>query len=86
MEDDDDNGGGVSLMRGRVVAGEKGAWCHRLERLIHLELADLMLGEVYLESGWPNITDSKSGGTPLAAATKKPLGANKPCADCRSNV
>jgi hypothetical protein len=50
VEADDSNKGDPSLMKGRVKAGEKGLWCHRLERLIHLELADLVVSGVYLES------------------------------------
>ncbi|KJA27560.1 hypothetical protein HYPSUDRAFT_946973 [Hypholoma sublateritium FD-334 SS-4] len=34
VESDDENGG--ILMKGRIKGGEKGPWCHRLERLIHL--------------------------------------------------
>ena len=30
VEDDDDTGVAGSLMKGRVKAGEKGPWCHRL--------------------------------------------------------
>ncbi|KAK7449636.1 hypothetical protein VKT23_013111 [Stygiomarasmius scandens] len=46
--DDEDD----SLMKGRVRAGGQGVWCHRLERLIHLELADLATSQQYLEPGW----------------------------------
>ncbi|KAG9010504.1 hypothetical protein FRB94_010270 [Tulasnella sp. JGI-2019a] len=38
----------ISLMKGRVQAGSKGKNCHRLERLIHLELADLSINKPYL--------------------------------------
>ncbi|KAJ4471578.1 hypothetical protein J3R30DRAFT_3299527 [Lentinula aciculospora] len=43
---------GQSLMKGRVKAGGRGVWCHRLERLIHLELADLAVHAPYLQPGW----------------------------------
>lgn len=51
VDDDDDTAGG-SLMKGRVAADGPGVWCHRLERLIHLELADLAVNKPYLEPGW----------------------------------
>jgi len=38
---------GPSLLRGRIEAGEKGKHCHRLERLIHLELSDLVVNKAY---------------------------------------
>lgn len=60
--DDDDDTGGQSLMRGRVRAGGKGVWCHRLERLVHLELADLAVNEVYLKPGWKPFTKGKGKG------------------------
>ena len=43
-----------NLMKGRIKAGNPGKYCYRLERLIHLELADLMHNKPYLESGFPN--------------------------------
>lgn len=42
-------------MKGRVKPGDPGKYCYRLERLIHLELADLMQNKPYLISGFPNI-------------------------------
>ncbi|KAF8654147.1 hypothetical protein AX16_003676 [Volvariella volvacea WC 439] len=70
----------VSLMKGRVKAGEKAAWCHRLERLIHIELTDLAANSTHLNPGWPrprmtdDDADKRSSGTSI--------GNNKPCADC----
>ncbi|KAG2020354.1 hypothetical protein CC2G_005709 [Coprinopsis cinerea AmutBmut pab1-1] len=52
---EDDHDAQTSLMKGRVRAGEKAPCCHRLERLIHLELADLALTQVYLDPEWPHI-------------------------------
>jgi hypothetical protein len=46
-------------MKGLVQAGPKGPWCHRLERLVHIELADLATSAQYLEAGYPNIEASK---------------------------
>lgn len=58
----------ASLMKGTIKAGEKGAWCHRLERLVHLELADLATNTPYLHAGFPGkgkakATASGSGST-----------------------
>jgi Meiotically up-regulated gene 113 len=84
-----------SLMKGRVKAGEKGKWCHRLERLIHLELADLVVSEVYLESnfrvrrgggGESTATGSLSaGGTPKKVSIGSPgkKRTNAKCVDCK---
>ena len=55
VEDGGDIANGSSLLKGKVVAGEKGAYCHRLERLIHLELGDLVLSQQYIEPGFPKI-------------------------------
>jgi hypothetical protein len=46
-------------MRGLVEAGPKGPWCHRLERLVHIELSDLATTAPYLEAGYPNVEASK---------------------------
>lgn len=32
VDNEDDSGVGTSLLRGRIQAGDKGKWCHRLER------------------------------------------------------
>ncbi|KAF8894506.1 hypothetical protein BD779DRAFT_1501481 [Infundibulicybe gibba] len=75
--------GDPSLMRGRVKAGEKGNWCHRLERLIHIELADLLATGVYLDPAWPNPNPSPSSGvsTPKKGGLAA-TGNTKPCSDC----
>lgn len=46
-------------MKGLVQAGPKGPWCHRLERLVHIELADVATSAPYLEAGYPNVEASK---------------------------
>ncbi|KAG7086548.1 hypothetical protein E1B28_002497 [Marasmius oreades] len=61
-DSDDDDTAGQSLMRGRVRAGGKGIWCHRLERLVHLELADLAVNEAYLKPGWKPFAKGKGKG------------------------
>ncbi|KAF9448341.1 hypothetical protein P691DRAFT_800908 [Macrolepiota fuliginosa MF-IS2] len=74
-----------SLMKGRVQAGEKAAWCHRLERLIHIELADLVSTCVYLEPGWPKMeTSSSPSAVSKLKANGTGNGSNKPCPDCGS--
>jgi len=67
---------GNSHLKGKVVAGEKGAYCHRLERLIHLELGDLVLSQQYLNPAFPRID----------AANVKKIGiaTKQKCAECRS--
>jgi len=52
-------------MKGLVQAGPKGPWCHRVERLVHIELADLVEHAPYLERGYPNVSannEVKKGG------------------------
>ncbi|KAF7305066.1 hypothetical protein MKEN_01221600 [Mycena kentingensis (nom. inval.)] len=56
----------TSLMKGRVDAGHKGAACHKLERLIHLELADLVAEGQYLKAGWTCFKIGDKPGTKAA--------------------
>ncbi|KAJ7349151.1 hypothetical protein DFH08DRAFT_778108 [Mycena albidolilacea] len=80
----------TSLMKGRVAAGSKGASCHRLERLIHLELADLVAEGQYLKSDWKSFKKGQQPVidlvTPPSTPNKKPaaaaLGSGPKCADC----
>ena len=67
-----------SLLKGKVVAGEKGAYCHRLERLIHLELGDLVLSQQYLDPQFPKIDTANLKKTGVTAKQK--------CAECRSPI
>ncbi|KAJ7739647.1 hypothetical protein DFH07DRAFT_905551 [Mycena maculata] len=83
----------TSLMKGRVAeAGHKGPSCHRLERLIHLELADLVAEGQYLKPNWksfkkgqPPVVDIVS---PPSTPNKKPaaaaMGTGPKCLDCGS--
>jgi len=66
-----------SLMKGRIKPGAKVPWCHRLERLIHLELADLVATRAYLEPGWPNVSASALKAGAIASVKRTP------CTDCR---
>ncbi|KAK0210216.1 hypothetical protein DFS33DRAFT_1291476 [Desarmillaria ectypa] len=66
-----DGGDETSLMKGRVILPEGGnedVWCHRLERLIHLELADLAMNVAYLQPGWKPFSKGKGKGTAISKA------------------
>lgn len=68
-------------MKGRIQAGEKGPMCHRVERLVHLELADLVVNAPYLERGWPvPAASAAAAGSSSTTPPKKPD--PKPCLDC----
>lgn len=91
VEDDDDEDQAIngSLMKGRVRAGDKGPLCHRLERLVHLELADLAVNAPYLEPGFPKTKKKDAGGGSTSSSSKKPPASpagkkllDKPCPDC----
>ncbi|KAI0329850.1 hypothetical protein GY45DRAFT_1251984 [Cubamyces sp. BRFM 1775] len=43
------------MLRGRVQVDKPGPYCHRVERLVHLELADLALNAPYLHPDFPNV-------------------------------
>lgn len=42
----------ISMMKGRIRAGKKGILCHRLEKLVHLEISDLVVHKQYLDPGF----------------------------------
>ncbi|KAF9501162.1 hypothetical protein BDN71DRAFT_1439440 [Pleurotus eryngii] len=62
-----------SHLKGLVKVGDPAAWCHRLERLIHLELADLATRSAYLDPGWPVVA-------PLPTSTQRSSVVQ--CSDC----
>ncbi|EED79500.1 predicted protein [Postia placenta Mad-698-R] len=62
------------IVGGGVKQGKPAAWCHRLERLIHLELADQLRYAPYLDPKYPNIEGERK----LAEIPKK-----APCSDCQ---
>ncbi|KDQ12363.1 hypothetical protein BOTBODRAFT_113261 [Botryobasidium botryosum FD-172 SS1] len=74
----------TSLIKGKVKAGEKGKYCHRLERLVHLELADLSLNGQYLTPAFfGNMPSSPTSDGP--SAPKSPSKAKlvrESCPDC----
>ena len=43
------------VLKGTVEPGVKGKFCHRLERLIHLELADIAQNAQYLDPDFPDV-------------------------------
>ncbi|KAF8610511.1 hypothetical protein BDV93DRAFT_431466 [Ceratobasidium sp. AG-I] len=75
--------GSVSLMKGRIKPGDKGKYCHRLERLIHLELSDVALNSTHLT---PGFTKKTATATSSVTSPSKPPPASKltgkPCPDC----
>ncbi|KAF8520155.1 hypothetical protein BU17DRAFT_46876 [Hysterangium stoloniferum] len=85
--EDQDISQGTSLLRGTVKAGEAGPLCHRLERLVHLELADLAVHAPYLKEGFPRV-NGESGASPPSTPTHSPKKSSKAktqirkCADC----
>jgi len=64
-------------MKGLVQAGPKGPWCHRVERLVHIELADLVEHAPYLERGYPNVSANKE----VKKGGKRDV---KRCPDCNT--
>lgn len=51
----------TSLLKGRVQSGPRGKYCHKLERLVHLELADLVVHAPYLNKNFPNVSSEVTG-------------------------
>ncbi|KAJ7221751.1 hypothetical protein GGX14DRAFT_532522 [Mycena pura] len=82
----------TSLMKGRVDAGNKGPSCHRIERLIHLELADLVVEGQYLKPNWRSFKKGQPPAVPVdvdsppSTPKKKPaaaaMGSGPKCPDC----
>ncbi|KAF7971326.1 hypothetical protein HWV62_21414 [Athelia sp. TMB] len=78
-----------SMMKGCTRAGEQGPLIHRLERLVHLELADLAVNAPYLESDFLKTKDRDTNDV-SATPTKKPTASlsarrrsqTQPCSDC----
>ena len=66
---------GGNLARRRVRVGEPGPYCHRVERLVHLELADLAANTPYLNAAFPNVKGGNGNGNGRATV-------RAPCPDC----
>ncbi|EIN08043.1 hypothetical protein PUNSTDRAFT_88830 [Punctularia strigosozonata HHB-11173 SS5] len=71
-----------SLLKGRVKAGDKGPCCHRLERLVHLELTDLTLNKPYLHPNFPNQAPTPGNGRTNSNSTASGKKADARCEDC----
>lgn len=64
-------------LMGRLVEGPKGKFCFRLERLIHVELADLAQNGQYLLAGFPSVDPDFSDNSTPSKPTPR-----KKCVDC----
>lgn len=80
VEDNDGTGG--SLLKGNIKAGDPGPFCHRVERLVHIELSDLSLHAPYLNPGWPNSTSDPPSGAGGTHSSKKTTIKETTCRDC----
>lgn len=78
-DESDDDGTNGSLLTGNIKAGQPGPLCHRVERLVHIELADLVVHTPYLDSKFPNVDNSDT--SPSTSGSPKKA-AMKPCFDC----
>ncbi|KAI9568991.1 hypothetical protein HD554DRAFT_2094419 [Boletus coccyginus] len=76
--DDDDDGTAGSLLKGNMKAGDPGPFCHRVERLVHIELTDLSLHAPYLNPGWSSSTRDPGATT----SPKKTTAKESTCLDC----
>ncbi|KAJ8592616.1 hypothetical protein M405DRAFT_732918 [Rhizopogon salebrosus TDB-379] len=81
MDDSDDDGTNGSLLKGSIKAGEPGPLCHRVERLVHIELADLVVHTPYLDPGFPKVDNSDPPSSAVGSSTSKKT-AMEPCPDC----
>ncbi|KAF7967780.1 hypothetical protein HWV62_33007 [Athelia sp. TMB] len=60
-----------SMMKGCTQAGEQGPLIHRLERLVHLELADLAVNAPYLKSDFLKTKDRDTNSAPTTPTKKR---------------
>jgi len=82
VEDDSDDGTNGSLLKGNIKAGEPGPLCHRVERLVHIELADLVVHTPYLDPKFPKVDNSDSSPSGVGSPAPKKV-TMKPCPDCK---
>ncbi|KAG9318191.1 hypothetical protein JVU11DRAFT_270 [Chiua virens] len=80
VEDDDGTGG--SLLKGNIKAGDPGPFCHRVERLVHIELSDLSLHTPYLHPSWPHNTSEPPPGAGASSPPRKTATKETTCLDC----
>ncbi|KAG2075881.1 hypothetical protein BDR04DRAFT_1090645 [Suillus decipiens] len=78
-DESDDDGTNGSLLTGNIRAGQPGPLCHRVERLVHIELADLVVHTPYLDPKFPKV--DKSDISPSTSGSPKKA-TMKPCLDC----
>jgi len=82
VEDNSDNDGtNGSLLKGNIKAGDRGPLCHRVERLVHIELADLVVHTPYLNPKFPEVDNSDLPSSSVGTPTPKKA-VMKPCPDC----
>ncbi|KAF9534087.1 hypothetical protein CPB83DRAFT_744399, partial [Crepidotus variabilis] len=67
---------GFSSLTGLEMPVPPGPLCHRLERLIHIELADLATNPVYINPSWPQVDH------PSVLDAVHGRRASRPCTDC----
>ncbi|KAF9534088.1 hypothetical protein CPB83DRAFT_748294, partial [Crepidotus variabilis] len=67
---------GFSSMAKLTMPGPSGPLCHRLERLIHIELTDLVSNPAYLDQSWPQVD------RPRVLDVVNSQRASAPCLDC----
>ncbi|KAG9318193.1 hypothetical protein JVU11DRAFT_272 [Chiua virens] len=80
---EDGNGTDVILLKGNIKPGDFGPFCHRLERLVHLELSDLSSYEPYNgHPDWPNGMSKLSSLTGAGARPSRRPIAYERCSDC----
>ncbi|KAL5511914.1 hypothetical protein ACEPAH_5132 [Sanghuangporus vaninii] len=70
---EDENLGTNLSRKNRFEPGERGKYCHRLERLVHIELADLVMHTPYLNADLSN-------GIPTAGPPRSQMGRPSPLA------
>ncbi|KAG1868800.1 hypothetical protein C8R48DRAFT_701426 [Suillus tomentosus] len=78
-DESDDDGTNGSLLTGNIKAGEPGPLCHRVERLVHIELADLVVHTPYLDPKFPKVDNSDTSPSTSGSPKKATM---KPCLDC----
>ncbi|KAF9244252.1 hypothetical protein BU15DRAFT_42145 [Melanogaster broomeanus] len=76
----------ASLITGNIEPGRSGLFSHHVERLVHLELADLSVHLPYLEPDWPNSNKSdeslSAASNVIASRRKTRRVPAKPCIGC----
>ena len=85
-DDSDDDGTNGSLLKGSIKAGEPGPLCHRVERLVHIELADLVVHTPYLKPHFPKVDDNSNLSSSGVGSPTPKKAAMKRCPDCEQWV